>query len=298
MKIRISKIVYIIGTILLFALPVISSAQTVKVSSDNSNYNVGDTFLVQVKLDSGGQPINTISGEVLIPEDIFSISNIETGGSFISLWVEKPNYVMGKISFSGGLPGGYSGSEDTIFSFVLKAKTTGLPIINLQNISAYFNDGRGTAVTSIKLMPLSLQISSNNVSTNKVYSPVTDITKPESLTLAISRDPAIENNKYFVSFFAVDKGSGIARYEVKESPWILSLLGYKKVWTNPANPQILQYQNWISTVTVTAYDTNGNLVRSQVINYFDYMYYYILIIILVVIAILNYKKWYTVISKK
>jgi hypothetical protein len=292
MIIRKIKIIYAVVVMLLFVFPLFIFAQTVKISSNGDKYDVGDTFFVEVKLDSGGQFINSLGGDILISEDIFAVSNIETGSSFISLWTDKPNYADGRISFSGGLPGGYSGSDGTVFSFILEAKKAGTTTVGFEKINAYLNDGKGTLVSPIELKPLQLKIKMSNSGVNKVYSPATDNIKPDSLTLKISRDPSVENNMHFVSFFAVDKGSGVLRYEVEEIPWIISIFGYKIVWSDVKNLQVLKYQNWISTVHVRAYDSAGNMIEETVLNYNNHHVYYALALLVVILMTFYVKKWY------
>jgi len=290
MKIQIAKIIYILGAMLLFALPIFSSAQTVSVISDKNSYHINESFLVMVKLSSLGQSVNTIAGNVLVPTDMFTVSNIEIGKSFISLWVDKPVYSDGVIHFSGGLPGGYSGSDGTVFTFVASLKQNINTEIVLKDFEAFLNDGKGTAVSGLILNNLKLNISKNSTNTNN-YQPDTDITAPEKFEIVIDRDPSVEHNKYFVSFFATDKGSGVARYEVEESPWIISLFDYKKVWTNVKNLQVLQYQNWPSTIQVRAYDGAGNMTKETVYKFNNYIYYALGIFFLIFI-IINIKKWY------
>jgi hypothetical protein len=290
MKIKIVKMVYILGTMLLFVSPIFSSAQTVSIISDKGSYNIGDSFLVMVKLSSLGQSVNTIAGTVLVPMDIFTVSNIETGKSFISLWVEKPTYTDGQIHFSGGLPGGYSGSDGTIFTFVASLKQNINSEITLKDFEAFLNDGKGTVASNLALNNLKLNISKNSTTTNN-YQPDTDITAPEKFEVVINRDPSIENNKYFVSFFATDKGSGVVRYEVEEKPIIISLFGYKKVWPDVKNLQVLQYQNWPSIIQVRAYDGAGNMTEETVYKFNNYIYYALGILFMILI-IINIKKWY------
>ncbi len=290
MKIKLSKIVYTAGIMLLFVLPNFISAQTVSIISDQNSYNIGDSFLVMVKLNSLGQSVNTIGGTVIVPADIFTVSNIETGKSFISLWVDKPVYIDGKIHFSGGLPGGYSGSDGVIFTFVVRIKQDINTEISLIDFEAFLNDGKGTAVSGLVLNALKLNLNNNSTTTSDYRSDIDNI-PPEKFQVVIDRDISIENNKYFVSFFATDKGTGVSRYEVEEVPWIISLFGYKKIWPDVKNLQVLEYQNWLSTIHVRAYDAVDNMTEETVVNC-SYYIYYILALLISMFVIFNLKRWY------
>lgn len=265
----------------LLIIPMISLAQTVSLKSDKTKYNLGDSFLVTASLDAAGNDINSLGGTIMIPSDRFEVSQIETGGSFMSLWVQRPelaaNGIAGttgtsssqyRIDFSGGLPGGYSGSSGTIFTFVLKVKKAGSDEVDLDGLKAYLNDGKGTAVTSIKLIPLKIIVTNDASLPQLTYTAKIDTTPPEPFSISLSKNRSVAGNKYFVSFFAVDKGTGIAKYQVEEDPWILSWFGYKKVWDDSESPQILYYQKWISTIKVRALDTAGNVKEEKVTKFF------------------------------
>ena len=265
----------------LVSLPLLVSAQTVSLKSDRTKYNIGDSFLVTVNLDAAGNSINSIGGTVLVPKDQFEVSQIETGNSFISLWVERPEFLpnnaasttkaggdYNRIDFSGGLPGGYSGSNGTIFTFVLKGKGVGSNEVSLSGLNAYLNDGKGTAVTSIKLIPLDISITNDASLPRFSYTAKIDTTPPDPFDISLSKNKNVADNKYFVSFFAVDKGTGVAKFEVEEDPWILSWFGFKKIWNDSESPQVLNYQKWISTVKVRAYDAAGNVREEKITKFF------------------------------
>ena len=262
-----------------------SFAQNISILSDKNKYNVGDNFLVEVKIDSFGKAINSLGGVITIPEGLFDISDIQIGSSFISLWTQRPKLENNEIFFSGGLPGGYSGSDGTIFTFILKTKKEGSVEIRLRNFEAFLNDGRATPISPIKMIFLPIIIENNINVLNEVYLVKKDIVPPEDFELSISRDISIDDNKYFVSFFAIDKGSGIARYEVEEDPWIVSLFGYKKVWKEAENPQILYYQKWFNTIKVRAFDSMGNVTEEKIIKLIDFENKIYLVVLLFVILL-------------
>ena len=238
--------------------------------------------MVSLSINTKNNPINTISGTVRAPSDKFQISDVRYGNSIITLWVEKPSADIsaGTIAFAGGIPGGYNGSNGPILSFIAKAKTSGSASISLDNFSVLLNDGLGTALSNLTLGKLNLTISKapspapkkaepkvEPVKEPEVYVPPPDITPPESFMPVVSRHPSIVENSYFVSFFSVDKDSGIARYEVKEKSLILSYFTSRldTPWTITESPHIITHQYLTREIMVRAYDQAGNMREEKVL---------------------------------
>lgn len=277
-------------------------AQSLFLGSSKSSYNVGDSFSVSLSVNTDGQAINTISGAVSIPTDKFQIVDVRYGSSIISLWVDKPkiDYGSGTINFTGGIPGGFNGSSGPILSFGLKAKKVGSAIVGLQDIRVLLNDGIGTELKNISLKTLSLNISeapakpireipaTPEKKTEEVYAPTPDSIPPENFIPVISRHPSIENNKYFASFFAVDKDTGISYYEVEEKPFLLSWATdkFNKPWAKTESPYILKGQLWSYQVIIRAYDQAGNFTTGTANKPFSPIILWVFVIILLLASIL------------
>lgn len=306
LKKEISIFTYVMSFVFLLiaVIPSTSFAQNVVIGSDKVLHNAGDTFLVKVTLNSLGKQINSLGGTILIPKDLYDVKEIMIGESFVSLWTERPEIkttpevdsTSTEISFSGGLPGGYSGSDGVIFTFVLKAKNKGASAINIKDFTAFLNDGKGTLASSVQITPLSGTVKNDPSLPNEIYTIKEDNTPPEQFEPSIARDPSIENNRYFISFFAVDKGTGIKSYDVEEDPILLSVFGYKKVWKDSVNPQILYFQKWGSNIKVIATDMDGNS-REEIISKpfaLEYKIYFFLLLLtfLFTFHFKRIKKWY------
>jgi hypothetical protein len=260
-----SKIIFYIA-IMSCLVPAMSFAQSVAVSSSLSSIRSGDSFLVTVSLNTGRSTINSIEGKILFPANVISVNSIMTGHSLISLWVERPAITSpGEINFSGGLPGGYSGKNAELFSFIAQAAAPGKGTITAQNLAAYLNDGKATNI-ALAVSPLSLSVGAS-AGKPQTYVASADTVPPEPFTPVIARDAAFASGKYFVSFFASDKGSGIASYAVVEKPWILSWFGIGITHANASSPVILAYQTWGSTVSVSASDASGNVRVESAVKY-------------------------------
>jgi hypothetical protein len=291
------------GLAVLALIPFAVQAQSLSLSSAKTSYNVGDSFQVSLSINTGGKIINTIEGVISVPLDKFQILDTRYGNSIISLWVERPtiNSKEGIINFSGGVPGGFGGSNGPILSFSLKAKKAGSGAVSLEGIKVLLNDGLGTELKNISLHNLSLAIKEAPKPSSKpapagpkeeekpveVYLPPADTVPPESFIPLVSRNPGVADNKYFVSFFAVDKDSGISRYEITEKPLILSYLTSKfdKPWTAGESPYVLKGQWWAYKIIVRAYDQAGNYTDGTALKPFHTIIYWIFTGFLVITAI-------------
>ena len=279
-----TKKIILISVVSVFS-PFLVYAQSLNLSSPKVSYNVGDNFFASLNINTAGNSINTVSGKIIVPTDKFAISEVRFGNSIISLWVEKPtiNHTTGEIAFSGGLPGGYNGSSGPILSIGLKAKKTGSASVKPSDFIVLLNDGLGTQLQNLTLGSLNLSISSapppkpvskpeeKKEETKQIYELPADSVPPEEFTPLISRHHTIANNKYFVSFNAIDKDSGIAKYEVREELWILSKISklFISDWRQGITPFVLKFQLWKSKIIVRAYDSAGNYTEGFAIKPFS-----------------------------
>jgi hypothetical protein len=78
-------------------------------SSESQTIYQGDFFIVEVRVDSEGERINTIGANLTFSSDLLRAVDFNKGGSIFALWVQEPNVLKGKISFMGGAPGGFQG---------------------------------------------------------------------------------------------------------------------------------------------------------------------------------------------
>ncbi len=264
MKNNFSKFIIIY---LLAVLPVAALAENLNLKSAKTSYNAGDSFSVSLTLDTKGQSINTLGATIVADKTHLQIVDVRYGSSIISLWVERPavNSAAGTITFTGGIPGGFSGSAGPILTFGVRAKSEGQGTISVKDIKILLNDGKGTELVATSgVLKFAIQkavpSTKKEAAKKEVYAPPPDTIPPENFIPLVSRHPTIGDNKYFVSFFAVDKDSGISYYEIRESPLILSLITTKFdiESVRAETPYILRGQFWAYKITVRAYDQAGN----------------------------------------
>ncbi|MDP3784693.1 MAG: cohesin domain-containing protein [bacterium] len=271
---------FLILVLLIFSTPLVSRAQVLNLKAPKTTYAVGDSFQITLSIDAKGKAINTVSGSVSVPAANLQILDTRYGNSIISLWVERPEIKAGAINFSGGIPGGFSGSAGTILSFGVKVKKAGSATVSLNNFKVLLNDGLGTEVLGLGLGNLKLTLkdapppppspkvpkAEEKAAPAEEYLPPPDTIPPESFIPIVSRHPSVSDNKYFVSFFAADKDSGIEHYEVKE---ISALWPFdREDWVRAESPYILKNQWWRARVLVRAYDQAGNAADGEALKPF------------------------------
>lgn len=120
-------------------------------SPSSGTYTVGNTFSVQIKVNSGGVAINTSEGTLVFNPDKLEVKSISKTDSIFTLWVQEPAFSnsLGTITFAGGKPSpGYTGAAGTINTITFKAKTATFATADLTFAvgSVLADDGKGTNV--------------------------------------------------------------------------------------------------------------------------------------------------------
>ena len=245
--------VLIFGALL---LPSSVFASTVYIDTKHSDFFVEDTIMFSVRVDSEDTDINVVEGSVMLDYTAGSASliDINIGGSAFSLWPLKPlpSIDNTSISFTGGTPSSVTSKDAIIFNIVLKLQNVGQITLTPTNVSVYLNDGKGTK-DNVRMKSAVIDVLPKKPDSQPVddWSSVTskDKTAPEFIEAIVSRDPHTFDNQYFVSFFAVDKDSGTAYYEIKEGG---------RDFIRAESPHVLLDQSLKSIVQMKAVDKAGN----------------------------------------
>ena len=145
------SIILTVITILLFssvAFSVQAQGASLFLSPGSGSFKIGDTFSVELKVDTGGIPINAAQTTIYFPPDKLEVLNISKENSIFSLWPEEPSFsnIAGKVSFSGGIPHpGFTGIGN-IITINFKAKNEGLILLTLGEGRVLADDGKGTDI--------------------------------------------------------------------------------------------------------------------------------------------------------
>ena len=250
-KIFISVAVILFGFIL---SPTLAKAATVYFSPNSDNISQDDVFIVEARISSPEEAINVAEGTIKFDNNKLEVKELSTGGSIFSLWPKPPVFSNqdGKISFVGGVPGGFQGEDARVLKIIFLAKNEGEAELAFQDdTSLFLNDGSGTKI-SPWLRPMSLNILKPlpEVAPKDEWQSVIEGDKvpPEPFEVVIGRNPAIFDNQYFVSFFAVDGQSGIAYYQIKEGDGD---------FVQAESPYLLKDQSLESIIEAKAVDKAG-----------------------------------------
>ncbi len=214
---------------------------------------------IGVFLNSDRQSLNAFEGDIVVSGDLTEISSVNEGDSIVSLWIEHPTLGADghTIHFSGITPGGYTGDQGPLFTFVAQTADQGSVQFSTKNEQLLLNDGLGTAAT-IRQAPMTVSITK----TIPVAVPpvAEDHIAPESFTPVFSADPNLFSGRTFVSFQTRDLLSGVDHYQLREvPPWysLARLIG-KHEWSTIQSPAVLSDQTLRSFVSLKAVDRSGN----------------------------------------
>ncbi len=241
----------------------------------------GDTVTVALRLDTDvDECINTVNAVVHYDPSISAV-DVSRGSSILSIWVENPiiDEKAHTITFVGGIPGGYCGriSGDPSLTNVLLElifRSPGFNVGGSNNSSAriwideqaqiLLHDGYGTNA-NVRLQDARIELLSKagDTSTDAWKDKVNDDENlPSDFPIILTRDDVAFSGKYFITFNAIDKQSGIDHYEVMEEPFS-EFMAFKwgradAPWIRTESPYVLKDQTLNSTIRIKAIDKAGN----------------------------------------
>lgn len=144
------KLILAIGVVfvLFTGNTIYAQAATLAVSPGTGVYTSGQVFTVNVVVNTGGKSVNASEGVLTFNPNELSVVSVNRNNSIFNLWVTEPTFSnsAGTISFSGGLPSGFSGRTGTIMTVTFRAVGAGAVRANFRDGSVLANDGRGTNI--------------------------------------------------------------------------------------------------------------------------------------------------------
>lgn len=284
-ELRIKKILEVAFILVFCFFPLKIFASVISIEADRINLKTEEEFSVEVVLDTEGENVNAVEGELIFSEDLLELKEIREGNSVINFWVEKPELKDSKtIFFSGITPLGITGKQKNIFSVVFKAKKAGNPSVSLGNLQVLKNNGTGEK-TIVKKISLDLNTSKEVFDLTQEV--VVDETPPEDFLPQISSDGEIFDGQSFLVFSTQDKGKGIRGYEVRE--------GFFSFFKKADSPYLLRDQSLKKRIYVKAIDMDGNervVLINKSFDYFNLLYAIIIVMILKISAKFYLRKKY------
>src|SRR3989344_4740843 len=127
-----------------------AGSASLSLSPVQGSFIVGNSFDVSIFVNTNGNDINTVEGNLKFSSDTLQIVSPSTGQSFISVWITQPTFSNeeGTIHFAGGLPSpGINTTAGLVSTITFRAKAPGIGTIEiLPNSKILLNDGKGTNV--------------------------------------------------------------------------------------------------------------------------------------------------------
>lgn len=138
----------IFAAFLWLVLAGVANAATMQVSPSTGVYQAGATFSVDIQVRPNGQPVNAAEGTLKYNPSELSVVSVNRNSSIFNLWVAEPAFSnsAGTVTFSGGVPSGYTGTVGRVLTVTFRTKGAGSPRLSFTNGSVLANDGRGTNV--------------------------------------------------------------------------------------------------------------------------------------------------------
>ena len=255
-------------------------AAVLYLSPSTGSYYQGDTFMVEIRLDTQGEYINAVEANLNFSPDILEVKDLSQGNSILTLWVKEPGFSENKISILGGVPGGYQGADGLLGKIIFQVSESGQGSarINFQDDSkVLLNDGKGTeAKLTIQGAKFNIIPEKSEIPGNKWKEELEkDKIPPQPFKIEISQNSAIFEGKYFITFSTTDKETGVDYYEVKEG---------KGDWEKAVSPYILKNQRLTDDIWIKAIDKAGNewveIVKAARKPIWEYVLYGVLFLIL------------------
>lgn len=135
--------------IVFFGGALFANAASLSISPSSGVYTAGQVFSANVTVNTNGASVNAADGTLTYNPSEISVLGVSKGSIF-NLWTADPAFsnAVGSITFSGGSPTGYTGSNGTVISITFKAASAGNPKVSFSKGSVLAADGRGTNVLS------------------------------------------------------------------------------------------------------------------------------------------------------
>lgn len=132
----------------LFFVPLVLQAASLFVVPATGVYKTGATFSVSIFVNTAGTPVNAADGTLSYNPKELSVVSVTRASSIFNLWTTEPTFsnAAGTVTFSGGVPTGYTGAQGNVFVVTFRALSSGAARVSLTGASVLAADGKGTNV--------------------------------------------------------------------------------------------------------------------------------------------------------
>ncbi len=280
------------------SLALLSEAKAASLYFSPQEAVIGTTgeFRVAVNI-SAENSINAIAAAVSFSPEIEPY-DVSDGSSIINLWLDKPHWDENTrlLTFSGIIPGGFSGKDAPLLILKLKvaddSKGKALLSFNQEQTKIYLHTPDGIE-DELELTELYLPIAHGK---ENIPVKLPDANPPEPFIPVIARYPSVLGNKWFLVFSTQDKASGLFGYEIAEKRGKLVENYNKLLWKAAKSPFLLDDQELKSYVYVKAIDKIGNeqivfLLPQEPLAWHEKYLIFIVIIGIIIVGVIMYIIW-------
>lgn len=263
---------------------------------DQGKYGPGDTFILNVRLDTEDECINAADVLITYPSKTLRAVDFGRGRSILSLWVTEPvlDVEKGTVRFVGGIPGGYCGrvpGDPSLSNILGKVVFTVIAAdqdkanINFSSESqVYLSDGLGTkADTKSRGATIALQKTAVGTPDPWLLEVGEDDIPPDPFAVEVQSTRGVYGGKYYIVFSTIDKQSGMDHFELFE----------RGGWITIESPYQLRNQFILDDIQVRAIDKAGNErvgtyeKGSVPIRQFSFSDYLLLIAVVIIVLLLG-----------
>jgi hypothetical protein len=211
-------------------------------------------FLVGV-MATAEETINTLNISIDIPRG-FEPLDVSNGNSIINFWIDKPHFdaLTRKLTFSGIIPGGFSGVGARVAIISLQANSLGNFTIAFDK-STFVTEHTASATRAmLTTVPVAITVVEGR---ENIENLIPDDERPEEFTPEVVKLHTSSSSPWVVIFNTQDKNSGLAYYAVTETPTKSHRIASTD-WRVAESPYILTDQTLKSYIHVRAVDKEGN----------------------------------------
>ncbi len=209
----------IFTSILLLFLPVLTRAESISLTVNDSIVEVGDSFSLTLSTKTDGR-VNTIDGKIRIPKGA-TLAGMTTEGSPIEFWTISPMEATGDtVRFTGISTAGFSGERE-LFTLLFRTVNSGPLVFQANSLALFAHDGLGTKIPFIDA-----EVRVEGIPANLETPPVTPVipdAEPPSVTTEIVTDRSGEKPVSYLLIYGRDKETAIRSYELIDHSRIIPI---------------------------------------------------------------------------
>lgn len=201
----------IISTLFIFvacvAIASKTHAATLNLLTEKDTYKIGDTFILDVKIDSEDQGINGAQATISFDGTMFEATKIDKSDSIFDFWLANPTIATDRVNFIAAATTGFNGKSLEALRITFKTKSAGKSDITITDAAITASDGSGTNVLS-KTNNVSISIATTAGKTaptqiTRVAETAVGLPAKPDILVPFYPDPKKWNNvsdKFFVSW--------------------------------------------------------------------------------------------------